>query len=139
MRGNTVYLDAPERTQDLLNIKWSLRSAGHVIGSTWHEGEASTSLLAVREHWNTRSVGQLHRCDWLVVICGNGDRSMPELAMMAGFALARGMRVFWVGPPVKAMCEFPAVQQFNTAIDFEKQIVGRAYSRPIAIDASLAA
>jgi hypothetical protein len=27
---------------------------------------------------------------------------MPELAMMAGFALARGMRVFWVRLPLKA-------------------------------------
>jgi hypothetical protein len=139
MPGNTVYLDAPERTQDLLNIKWSLRSAGYVIGSTWHEGEASTSLLAFRAHWNTRSVGQLQSCDSLVVICGNGDRSMPELAMMAGFALARGMRVFWVGPPVKGLCDFLAIQQFNTANDFEKQIVQQTYSGSIATDAQLAA
>jgi hypothetical protein len=139
MRGNTVYLDAPERTQDLLNAKWSLRSAGYSIGSTWHEGETFTSLLAFRDHWNARSVGQLQICDSLVVICGNGDRSMPELAMMAGFALARGMRVFWVGSPIEGLCDFLAVQQFKTVADFEKHIVQETYSQTIATDAQLAA
>jgi hypothetical protein len=37
MPGNTIYLEAPELTQDLLNIKWALRSPGYAIGSTWHE------------------------------------------------------------------------------------------------------
>src|SRR4051794_15425443 len=139
MSRNTVYLEAPERTQVLLNIKWTLRSAGYAIGSTWHEGEAITSLSGFRDHWNATSVGRLQICGSLVVICGDGARSVPELAMMAGFALARGMTVFWVGSPVKGLCDFPAVQQFNTPIDFEKQIVGRVYSRPTAMDASLAA
>jgi hypothetical protein len=95
MRGNTVYLEAPERTQNLLNIKWTLRSAGYAIGSTWHEGEGIKSLLTFRDHWNASSVGQLQICDSLVVICESGDKSVPELAIMAGFALARGMTVFW--------------------------------------------
>jgi hypothetical protein len=93
MRGNTVYLEAPGRTQDLLNIKWTLRSAGYDIRSTWHEGNAIASLLSFRDHWNASSVEQLQICDSLIVICGEGDSSMPELAMMAGFALARGIRL----------------------------------------------
>jgi hypothetical protein len=139
MRGNNIYLEAPDRTQDLLNIKWALRSAGYDIRSTWHEGNAVTSLFAFRDHWNERSVEQLPICDSLVIICGDGNSSMPELAMMAGFALARGTRVFWVGAPIKGLCDFRAVQQFSTAKDFEKQIVERAYSRSIASDAQLAA
>jgi hypothetical protein len=139
MSESTIYLEAPDRTQDLLTMKWTLRSAGYDIRSTWHDDDVNTSPLSFRDHWNARGVKRMVSCDSLVVICGNGDRSTPELAMMAGFALARGMRVFWVGAPVKGLCDFPAVQQFNTAIDFEKQIVGRAHSRPIAIDTSLAA
>jgi len=139
MRGNTVYLEAPGRTQDLLNIKWTLRSAGYDIRSTWHEGNAIASLLSFRDHWNASSVEQLQICDSLIVICGEGDSSMPELAMMAGFALARGMRVFWIGSPVKGLSDFRAVQQFNTAKDFEKQIVEQAYSQSIATKAQLAA
>lgn len=73
MPKNTVYLEAPERTQDLLNLKWTLRSAGYTIGSTWHEGEAITSLLPFRDHWNATSVGQLQICDSLVVICTAED------------------------------------------------------------------
>jgi len=139
MRGNTIYLDAPERTQDLLNVKWSLRSAGYVIGSTWHENEALTSRLTFREHWNACSVGQLQTCDSLVVICGKDGRCLPELAMMAGFALARGMRVFWVGPPIEALCGLLAVQHFNTAADLERYIAQQTYSQSIATDAPLAA
>jgi hypothetical protein len=114
MRGNNIYLEAPDRIQDLLNIKWTLRSAGYDIRSTWHEGNAITTLLAFRDHWNPRTLEHLQNCDALVVICGNGDRSIPELAMMAGFALARGIRVFWVGSPVKSLLRFPsrpAIQQ----------------------------
>ena len=116
-----------------------MRSAGYTIGSTWHEGEGIKSLLAFRDHWNETSVEQVQNCDSLVIICSEGNSSMPELAMMAGFALACGVRVFWVGAPIKGLCNFRAVQQFSTAKDFEKQIVERAYSQPIASDAQLAA
>jgi hypothetical protein len=129
MPGNTIYLEAPDRTQDLLNIKWALRSAGYAIGSTWHEGEAITSLLAFRDHWNASSVEQLQICDWLVVICGNSGKATPELAMMAGFALARGLEVLWIGAPVRGLTEFQAVQQFNTAEDFRKRILQQTYSQ----------
>jgi hypothetical protein len=92
-------LEAPDCTQDLLNIKWALRSTGCSIGSTWHEGDLSTSLLAFEDHWNARGVEQMQSCDSLVVICGQDDTAALELGMMAGFALARGLRVIWIGPP----------------------------------------
>jgi hypothetical protein len=53
MRGNNVYLEAPGRTQELLNIKWTLQSAGFRIGSTWHEGQASTLALSSKDQFNT--------------------------------------------------------------------------------------
>ena len=127
MPRNTVYLEAPDRTQDLLNIKWALRSAGYAIGSTWHEGETIESLLAFRDHWNASGAEELQRCDSLVVVGGNSDKVTPELAMMAAFALARGLEVLWIGSPVRGLTDLGAVQHFNTAEDFRKQIFQQAY------------
>jgi hypothetical protein len=59
MHGNDVYLEAPGRTQELLNIKWTLQSAGFRVGLTWHEGQGSTSTLSSKDHWNARGVEQL--------------------------------------------------------------------------------
>lgn len=139
MRVNTVYLEAPDRTQELLNIKWALRSAGYAVASTWHEGTASTSFLTFRDHWNAKSVGQLQICDSLVVISGNGNRSIEEVALIAGFTIACCLTVFRVGTPIRGLCEFPAVQQFNTAAEFEKHIARQPYSQPIGTGARLAA
>lgn len=128
MAGNRVYLEASDRTQDLLNVKWALRSAGYAIGSTWHESKAITSPLALRDHWDARGMEQLQVCDRLVVVCTNGARATPELAMMAGFALGRGLGVIWIGPPVRGLVDFRAVKQFNTAAEFQKQFLQRLHS-----------
>jgi hypothetical protein len=138
MRGNTVYLEAPGRTQELLNIKWTLRSAGYRIGSTWHEGEASMSMTS-KDHWNAMSVEQLKTCESLVVICGKGEGPTPELAMIAGFALARGLGVIWVGPQVRSLTAFRAVQEFDTSDAFLKQILEQMYSQSTLADGRLAA
>ena len=139
MRGNDVYLEAPARTQELLNIKWTLLSAGLRIGSTWHDGQATLSTLASKNHWNARSIEQLHTCDSLIVICGKDDRAKPELAMMAGVALARGLQVIWIGPPVAGLSAFRAVCQFNTAEDYRKQILQQMYSQSALTTERLAA
>jgi hypothetical protein len=129
MPGTTVYLEASKRTQDLLNIKWMLRSAGYAIGSTWHEEQPGS--LAPREHWN-RDVEQLQFCDGLVVICPAEDASAAELALMAGFALARGLQVTWIGAPLRSLAGFKAVEQFNTVEDYRKQAPQqKMYSRPV--------
>ena len=133
MPQNAVYLEASERTQDLLNIKWTLQSAGYAIASTWHQGEVNTSPLAFQHHWNRRGVDQLQVCDSLVVICGKGDRAALELGMMAGFALARGLRVIWIGSPVAVLNDFRAVQQFNTPEDFRKDILNQAHPRSMSL------
>src|ERR1700719_4076533 len=123
MPRNTVYLEAPDRTQDLLSIKWTLRAAGYAIASTWHEGGASTPFLSSGNHWNARDVERLQLCDALVVICGSGGNATPELAMMAAFAIARGVQVIWIGRPVRGLIDSRAVQYFNTAEDFRKEIL----------------
>jgi hypothetical protein len=139
MRGNDVYLEAPSRTQELLNIKRALQAAGFRIGSTWHEGQASTSSLPSEGHWNAKGVEQLQACDSLVVICEKHHKAAPEMAIMAGLALALGLQVVWIGPPVGGLTAFRAVWQFNTAEDYRKQIVQQRYSQSGLTEERLAA
>lgn len=119
----TFYLEAPGVTQDLLTIKWTLRAAGYAIGSTWHDSETSTRLLPFQDHWSARCAAQLQVCDSLVVICGKQEEATRELALMAGFALARGLRVIWLGSPVPILHGFWAVEQFSTAENFRRHIL----------------
>lgn len=130
MRGIEVYLEAPSRTQELLNIKWTLKSAGFTIGSTWHENPAITLALPVSKHWDAKGVEQLRACDLLVVICGKDSKAAPTTAMMAGLALARGLQVVWIGPSIEGLDAFRAVQKFNTAEDYEKEVLRQIYSEP---------
>jgi hypothetical protein len=130
MPKRTVYLEARERTQEVLNMKWALRAAGWAIASTWHESPGSSSLLSADDHWNAAGLERLQHCEALVVLCGN-DKATPELAMMAGVALARGVKVIWIGAPVRGLADFRAVQQFNTAEEFRKQILQEMYSQPV--------
>ena len=139
MCGNDIYLEAPSRTQALLNIKWTLKSAGFRIASTWHETRGSASSLLSKDHWNAKGVEQLYACDSLVVIRGKDDKAVPEMAMIAGLALARGLHVIWIGPPVGGLSAFRAVWQFNTAEDYRKQILQQMYSQSASIAERLAA
>jgi hypothetical protein len=138
MPGNAVYLEAPERTQDLLNIKWALRSAAYAIGSTWHDDKAGAPSVASKDHWNVRSLEQLQMCDSLVV-CAERESSVLEVAMMAGFALARGLRVIWIGRPVCGLSDFSSVRQFDTTEDFLNQILLDMHSPPVPEGERLAA
>jgi hypothetical protein len=130
MPQNTVYLEAPERTQDLLNVKWALRSAGYTVGSAWHDSGATPSNLARANHWNARALEQLQFCDSLIVVSGETGRATPELAMMAGFALARGLRIIWIGDAVDILHDFPTIQHFNDAEGFRRAIVEQMYAQP---------
>lgn len=123
MAGHTVYLEASEVTQDLLNIKWIFRSVGYAIGSTWHESE----INKFQDHWNARGLEQLQVCDLLVVIWGKSDRAALELGMMAAFAVARGLDVIWIGSPVRILKDFRAVQQLNTPEDFRRYIMSQMH------------
>jgi hypothetical protein len=59
--------------------------------------------------------------------------------MMAGIALARGLQVVWIGPPVGGLNAFRAVWRFNTAEDYRKQILQQMYSQSASIPERLAA
>jgi hypothetical protein len=136
MPSKTVYLEAANRTQDLLNVKWLLRSAGYCIASTWHEAQRP---VPTEDHWNVTGLEQLQICDSLVVLCAEKGAVAPELAMMAGFALARGITVCWIGPTLRALCDFRAVRQFKTLREFQKQLVSQTHSQSTLVPNRLAA
>jgi hypothetical protein len=125
MPTKTIYLEGTDRSQDLLDLKWALRSAGYTIGSSWHDREGSMSFLGSTDHWSAKGVRQLQACDGLVVVCGKSDNTAPEVPMMAGFALARGLEVIWIGPPAQWLTDFRAVRQYDTAEDFRKQLLSQ--------------
>jgi len=139
MPRNTFYLEAPDRTQDLLNIKWTLRAAGYAIGSTWHEDEARISGLSFRDHWSSKGLEQLETCDSLVVVCGRGEDAAIELTAAAAFAVARGLRVIWIGSPLRIISAFRVVEQFRTAEDFRKYILEGMHLRRTCARAQLLA
>jgi hypothetical protein len=123
--SNRVYLEAPDRTQDLLNIKWTLRSLGYSIVSSWHDA-GPTEAPALKHHWNADGLEQLKNCDLLVVICSKEGQATPELAMMAGFALARGIRVFWIGSPIAGLSGSETVTRFDSPERFRRELLSTA-------------
>jgi hypothetical protein len=139
MRGDGVYLEAPSRTQELLNIKWTLLSAGFRIKSTWHEGQGSTSSLSSKDHWNAKGVESYTLVIHWLSSAGRTIKAAPEMAMMAGLALARGLQVVCIGPLVGGLNAFRAVRQFNKLRDYEKQILQRMYSQSVLTAERLAA
>jgi hypothetical protein len=129
MRGKDIYyLEAPTLTQELLNIKWALLSSGFRIGSTWHDRQGNLGP-SFKDHWAAKSFEELHTSDSLVVICEKNDTVSPELALMAGLALAQGLEVIWIGPPVRGLDTFRAFCQFDRAEDYQKNILKNRYSQ----------
>jgi hypothetical protein len=106
-----------------------LRAAGYAIGSTWHEDDARISGLNFRDLWTSKGVEQLQTCDSLVVVCRRGDEAAIELTATAAFALARGLRVIWIGSPLRIISAFRAVEQFHTAEDFRKHMLKQMHVR----------
>ena len=96
-------------------------------------------MIAIRGNDVYLEAEQLYACDSLVVICGKDEKPTPEVAMMAGLALGRGLQVFWIGAPVAGLNAFKTVWQFNTAAAYRKHILQQAYSRSALIAEQLAA
>lgn len=134
MPRNVVYLEAPELTQDLLNIKWALRSAGYTIASTWHDTQAHRSHWKRAHHWMPSALKSLRSCDSLVVVSAKTGPLMPELAMMAAFALDRELRVIWIGNAIDLLHHFSAVDHFDDAEQFRRAVVDGMYAQPAAAE-----
>jgi hypothetical protein len=117
-----------------------LRAAGYAIGSTWHEDEARISGLSFRDHWNPKGVEELQTCDSLVVVCGRAEEAAIEPTATAAFALARGLRVIWIGSAPRIISAFREVEQFRTAEDFRMHMIeGMRLRRTYARNQLLAA
>jgi len=112
MARKTFYLEAPARTQDLLAAHRALRSAGCAIGSTWHDRLAGPEEPG--SDWIRERLEELEKCDALIVLCGEKQKAPLQVPLLAGHALARGMRVIWIGSSVQITCRNRNVSHFNT-------------------------
>jgi hypothetical protein len=122
MVGHTVYLEASELTQNVLDIKWRLRSAGYEIGSSWHERQVAVPPVTSADHWNTKSLAELQACDCLVVVSDENDKAALEVPLMVGFALAWGLEVVWIGSSLQGVDDLGGVTQFEKVEDFRSQL-----------------
>jgi hypothetical protein len=138
MYGNTVYLEAADRTQDLLNIKWALRSAGFIIASSWHDGDATACRSTFNGHCSAQELDALDGCDLLVVVCGRTADASAEMSLTAGFALGRRIQVCWIGGRVELLKNLTGVQVFDTVEQFYRHILTLASQRA-SLDAGVAA
>jgi hypothetical protein len=114
-----VYLEAAARTQELLTAKWTLRSCGYIIGSTWHD-QPLVSASNQESHCSRQRLDEMKSCDALAIVRGP-EKDLPiDIAVALGFAAARNLRVICIGEPV----DLPVVahtQYFCSLDEFRKE------------------
>jgi hypothetical protein len=120
-----VFLEAPCRSQDLVTLKWVLRSSGYEIASTWHDASPTVSLTA-EEHWTRTRMEEMRAFDTLVVLRRDEEEIPAQLGLTVGYAAARGLEVIWIGVPLEPLNQFrnvrcfPNVEVFRKHLSFEK-------------------
>jgi hypothetical protein len=125
MIRKTVYLEAPARTQDLLTAQRALRAAECAIGSTWHD-EAATSRVSESEaDWIAERLEELNKCDALIVLCGGKYNTPLQVPLLAGYALARGLQVIWIGSSARIAGDHRNLVQFDTVEEFSDSLALR--------------
>jgi hypothetical protein len=118
MFRKTFYVEAPARTEDLLRAKGALRAAGCAIESTWHDEIATSHASESNNDWIAGRLEELNRCDALIVLCGAKYRAPLQIPLLAGYALARGLQVIWIGSSVHVASDGRNVAQFETVEEF---------------------
>jgi hypothetical protein len=119
MLRKAVYLEAPARTRDLLDAQRALQSAEYVIGSSWHDQATTSQALDAGADWIAECREELDQCDALIVLCGEKHTTALQVPLLAGYALARGLQVIWIGSSVRiASSHSSAVIQFATVEEF---------------------
>jgi hypothetical protein len=116
-----VFLDAPCRSQELLTLKWLLRSSGYEIASTWHDAPPASSLTP-QPHWNRMRMEEMTPFDTLVVLRRDHEEIPAQLALAAGFATARRLQVIWIGVPLEPLSQFRNVHCFPDLEAFQKHL-----------------
>ena len=125
MRFQTVYLEAEDRTQELLNVKWALRSAGYSVSSVWHDGDAHALSSSARQ-WGEKELERVQRSQTLVVLASQTQPPTTRMATMLGFALAHRIQICWIGLAVEAIRNLRSVQTFNNVDEFRQHLLGAA-------------
>jgi hypothetical protein len=118
MTRKTVYLEAPARTQDLLTAQRALRAAKCAIGSTWHDETATSRISESEADWIAERLEELNKCDTLIVLCGGKYKTPLQVPLLAGYALARGLQVIWIGSSVRVASNHRNLIQFDTVEEF---------------------
>ena len=120
--STVVFLEAPGHSQDLLTLKWLLRSSDYEIASTWHDASPAASLTS-QAHWGGARVEEMRPCDTLVVLRHDDEEVPAQLGLAVGFAAARGLEVIWIGVPLDPLSQFRNVHCFPNLDTFQKHLL----------------
>jgi len=116
-----AFLEAPGRSQELITLKWVLRSSKYEVASTWHDAPPASS--AHPTHWTRTRMEELTPFDTLVVLCRDHEDIPAELGLAVGFAIARRLEVIWIGMPLEPLSQFPNVHCFPSVEAFRKHLL----------------
>ena len=122
MRCKAVYLEAAERTQDVLNLKWALLSAGYSIESAWHDATPH-AISTTTSNWGERELAAVKKSHILVVLAAHGQAPTTRMATMLGFARAHNIQICWVGAAVEGIQGLHGIEHFKTADDFRRHLL----------------
>ena len=117
-----AFLEAPCRSQELITLKWVLRSSRYEIASTWHDASSAASV-APQAHWTRARMEEMTPFDTLVVLCRDHEEIPAELGLAVGFAIARSLKVIWIGTPLEPLSQFRNVHCFPSVEAFERNLL----------------
>lgn len=126
---NNVCLIAPKLTQDLLNVKWTLRASAQASGSVWFNYNVDTYVLAPGIGEKPGEIRPLQTYDCLLFLCETGDFIPPALALLAGIRFAQRLPLIWIGAPLPIVPRSEQLQYFPTAKNFEQHTLAEMYSQ----------
>jgi hypothetical protein len=122
MPAAVVFLEAPGRSQELLTLKWLLRSSDYEIASTWHDASPAASL-GPQAHWGRLRMEEMRPFDTLVVLRRDDEEIPAQLGLTVGFAAARRLEVIWIGVPLEPLSQFRNVHCFPNLEAFQKHLL----------------
>jgi hypothetical protein len=117
-----AFLEAPCRSQELITLKWVLRSSRYEIASTWHDASPA-AYSAPHAHWTRARMEEMTPFDTLVVLCRGHEKIPAQLALGVGFAIARSLEVIWIGIPLEPISQFRNVHCFPSVEAFQKHLL----------------
>jgi hypothetical protein len=117
-----AFLEAPCRSQELITLKWVLRSSGYEIASTWHDAPPTASFPS-QVHWTSAQMEQMTPFDTIVILWRAHEEIPAQLALTVGFAIARNLEVIWIGTPLEPLSQFRNVHCFASVEAFQRHLL----------------